>query len=445
MSAKEGLDGIVVALGQRGLPQVEVYHKRGRSRRLERLARERGASLRSEEGWAVRAGGDRASLFLATTTPPAPEGPWPEPDGSPLRLPDRGRSVPWSGGEGFDEPIASESEAAALLDAVERGLSAELPGARLLAAQVEDGASESSLANSRGVEARWRSRSATLRITASTPDGGTVASLELMERSARRFQPTALARRVADLLVLRRDGRPPERDRGEAVLAPAVATRVLAGLIPLLLGPSARHRAAGFLDRQGRLGSREVTLVDDGRLPGGLFAASVDGEGVPTREMVLVEQGRWRQPLLAWWEVRDPSERPSGCSPRPSWRDVPRPGPTHLFLRPDRAVRVADLVGGISRGFYLLEADSGGWIDLELDRFALPVCGFEVRDGRATAPLAGAWLQGPAGSFLHRIRSVARDLTFHPLAGMLGSGTLLVSGLGLEPEPPQRPSPVSRV
>jgi hypothetical protein len=65
----------------------------------------------------------------------------------------------------------------------------------------------------------------------------------------------------------------------------------------------------------------------------------------------------------------------------------------------------------------------------------LPVCGFAVRSGRAGAPVAGAWLCGAIGAFLRGISGVGRDLTFHPLDGMIGAPTVLATGLELLPQP----------
>ena len=61
----------------------------------------------------------------------------------------------------------------------------------------------------------------------------------------------------------------------------------------------------------------------------------------------------------------------------------------------------------------------------------MPVCGFAVQSGRASAPVAGAWLSGGIGAFLKGIAGVGRDLTFHPLDGMIGAPTVLVTGLEL--------------
>ena len=83
------------------------------------------------------------------------------------------------------------------------------------------------------------------------------------------------------------------------------------------------------------------------------------------------------------------------------------------------------------RGFYLVEPTGAGRFDQDEGRFSLPVCGFSVRDGRPRSPVAATRLHGTYRSFLQGIQVVARDLAFQPLAGMIGSPTLLVGGLEL--------------
>jgi PmbA protein len=197
------------------------------------------------------------------------------------------------------------------------------------------------------------------------------------------------------------------------------------------VGPRAGSLISGLRDHRGRLGSERLTLIDNGRLSGGTLEAPVDGEGVPTREAVLVEQGYFRQPLLAWWQAEAAAGHPSGCTRRAGWRDLPQPGPTHLYIKADAKIPVVALLGSISQGYYLIDATGAGHFDLNEGRFALPVCGFAVEGGRASAPVAKAWLCGRIATFFQGITAVGRDLTFHPLGGMIGSPTLLVTGLEL--------------
>ena len=72
-----------------------------------------------------------------------------------------------------------------------------------------------------------------------------------------------------------------------------------------------------------------------------------------------------------------------------------------------------------------------GNFDFERDRFRLPVCGFVLRQGRATAPLSRAWLEGTITALLRNIQGVGRDLAFQPLGAMIGAPSMLISGLGL--------------
>jgi predicted Zn-dependent protease len=426
------LQEVLVSLVRRGWPDAEALLKRGRSRRLELTAVTETSVFTQEQAWAVRAGHHRGSFFHAGTGELQADGPWPEPSGRALHLPEPVPVPVWNEPSDFDAPLIGEREGLKLLEALGKELDAELPKARLLLAALEDGSSEGDLANSRGLRARTRSRVATLYLEAAGPGRpAPTASLYLAAREARKFHPSALARRLADRLAVSAQGGPPEHDGGEMLLAPPVAARLLCGLLPLLVGPKAVTSMSGLRDHRGRIGSPHLTLIDNGRLPGGAFEAGVDGEGMPTREVLLVDQGFFRQPLLTWWQAETTPGLPSGCTRRAGWRDLPSPGPTHLYLKPDPKISVVALLGAIAQGYYLIDATGGARFDFAENRFALPVCGFAVQSGRASAPVSGAWLCGKISALLQNIAGVARDLAFHPLNGMIGSPTLLVAGLEL--------------
>ncbi|HET9226448.1 MAG TPA: hypothetical protein VFR31_07255, partial [Thermoanaerobaculia bacterium] len=153
-SAAPLLDEILVALMRRGLPDAEVFVKRGRSRRLEITPHTETSVFSQEQGWAVRAGDPRRSFFASGTGEPSADWPWPEPTGRPIRLPEPGpvsAMTPWNEPSDFDAPLLGEREGFKLLESLGRELATELPGARLLRAALEDGSSESEILNSRGV------------------------------------------------------------------------------------------------------------------------------------------------------------------------------------------------------------------------------------------------------------------------------------------------------
>lgn len=432
MSAREQLDELAPVLARRGLGEAELFTKRGRTRSYELGAHGRQATTHRESGWALRASGPRSSLMLGGTGEPGGDGRFPQPDGFPIPLPPATPPPDWRSPPSLEAPLIMESEALPLLEACERRLTHELPGARIVRLQLEDGHSEVELASTHGIAASYRGRTASLTMEVVGPDPERFHLAELFaEREARRFSPTALADRIANRIILERDGRRIERDRGEFLLAPGVAARVLAGVEPLLVGDRAAAGARELAGRGDRLAGAAVSIVDDGSLAEGLFTAPVDGEGVPTRRQTLVDAGVFRRPLVAWWR-QAPGAPLAGCMRRPGWRGVPRLGPSHLFLVPDPSTPVGALLERVTRGYYFTDALGPGIFDPVANRFRLPVCGLQVRSGRAVQAVARAVLTGRLSALLGGIQAVGRDLAFVPAAGFVGSPSLLVTGVELD-------------
>ncbi len=435
------VEATLKALLARGLPEVEVLAKRGRSRRFALDGERTASSYAEERGWAVRAGDRRGSLFACGTGDPSPEGPWPPAYPPALRLSTPQPPPPWKEPSDFEVPLIGEREGLALLQGIARELSAELPRGRLLTATLEDGSSEGRITSSKGLAATFRGRLAALRLEAIGPGLSRPAVVEQSEREARRFNPKALARKLADRLAV---GAAPgladgEERSGDLLLAPAVAARLLAGLAPLFFGPRTDGEISAVLGGAVRIGSEALTLIDDGRFPGGVFESPIDGEGTPTREVAIVERGNFLGPVLSPGQARGANPtgaagsraQISGIARRASFRDLPTPGPSHLYIRPDGKISVGGLLGSVAIGTYLIDALGPARFDFAAGTFALPVCGLAVEKGKATAPIGHAWLSGEISDLLRGIAAVGRDLAFLPLGGMIGSPTLLVHGLVL--------------
>lgn len=431
MTAWEAADRLLAGLERAGLPHREAYVKRGRSRRVEMTPAGVVSQLNEEQGWAVRAATRRAGFFLAASGEPPDAPPWPEPDGHSVELPAAQEGAPWKYSADLDIPLLVEGEAGALLEDVARAVAGELPTARLAEAVLEDGVSRAWVVSHRGVRRELRSRAAALRLFVVSSPSGATATAYLAARAARRFDPATIASRLATQLAARAEGEPVAHDRGTCVLAPDLVARLLAGLAPLWCGMEAAALAESQADRAGRLASPAVTVIDNPRHAGLLCGEPDDGEGVPTAESVLVEAGRYRQPLLDFRLASRAPLAPTGCCRRPSWRDVPAPGVTQLFLRPDPDVRAADLVGSVRRGYYLLDGGRPARFHFVDDRFAVPVCGYALEKGSARAPLARTLLTGSVRALLHGVQAVAADLELFPLGALYGGPTILVTGLEL--------------
>nr|MDQ6925052.1 TldD/PmbA family protein [Candidatus Eremiobacteraeota bacterium] len=100
--------------------------------------------------------------------------------------------------------------------------------------------------------------------------------------------------------------RKPATMRVPVIFERDAAARVLADVFAALNASNVALSNSWLADRiGGRIGNERVTLVDDGRLRGGLGSAPFDGEGTPTREVVAVEGGVLRTYLSdVYWGRR---------------------------------------------------------------------------------------------------------------------------------------------
>jgi PmbA protein len=257
---------------------------------------------------------------------------------------------------------------------------------------------------------------------------GVRVTAETTAREGRELRPGALARRIADR-ILALEGTEAPRP-GPNLLASPLAARLIEALAPLLAGRESASTGGALGGVGTRLGTEGVDLVDDGALASGLLSAPVDGEGVPCGPVRLVEAGRFARPLVAWWEAERPEEA-RGCCRRASYRDLPRRAPTHLYLEPDSAIPVADLLTEVGSGSYLLDAEGAVRVDPMSGRFSVAVSGFAMDGGRAVGGLGRRRLSGDLRGWLAGVRARGRDLGFVAGDGMFGSPSLLVDGLAL--------------
>jgi len=402
---------------------VEVYAKQSRTRRFEHGLSGDEIVSTEERGWAVRAGDERKSLFASWSGEPRRIDAWPAPRRGCLRLPPAVSSGPWSAVPEVETPLLGEVEGQALLASMRAGFEAEHVEGRWLRGVLEEASGSVGLVSSSGIATDHRTRLASLRLEAETASGE-VCVLDAAARRAQDFAVAALARRLGDLVSVRGSGRAVSAEATAIVLGPEVAAHLLGAVVEAFVGSAPRLELES---RQGLVADRGLTLIEDGRWSRGILAAPCDGEGVPCRRRMLVDRGSAGERILPWWE----SPEPIGSRWRAGWRDAPKSGPSQLWIEADPGVSPADLLADVGHGYYLLAATGAGVFDLARDGFSLPVCGFAIGGGRVEGAVQGTRLEGRLSDLLHRVVARGRDLSFHARGAVIGSPTLLVSGLDL--------------
>lgn len=168
------------------------------------------------------------------------------------------------------------------------------------------------------------------------------------------------------------------------------------------------YRQSSFLaERMGeRIASEQVTIVDDGRLPGGLGSKPFDGEGLATRRTVLVRDGRLESWLLDHYSARKLGLASTGSASRGTG-SAPRAATTNLWLEPG-AKTLDELVAELDRGLLVTE---------------LIGMGFNPTTGDYSRGAAGLWIEH--GEIVHAVEEIT-------IAGRMQDMLLAIDRVGSE-------------
>ena len=214
-----------------------------------------------------------------------------------------------------------------------------------------------------------------------------------------------------------------------AVLFDAFAFSEVVSLLSEIL--SAEMVVRGSSVFSGRLGeevaSDVFTLVDDPSLSNGCFNAPFDDEGVPSVRRELVSGGVLEGFLHNSYSVRKTGLGQAGNAFRSSFKSVPVPGPTNLFVRPGCA-DTDELVDSLGNGIYIQDVMGMHTADPISGDFSVGINGYEVQGGNRKRAVCEMTISGNILSLLEGISATGSGIRF---AGQVGSPPVLVDGLSV--------------
>ena len=237
----------------------------------------------------------------------------------------------------------------------------------------------------------------------------------------------------------------------DSIAAPAGEMTVLLGngWPGILLHEAIGHGLEGDFNRKGtsafsgRIGERVaaegVTVVDDGSLQDRRGSLTIDDEGTPTRETVLIEDGILKGYMQDRLNARLMGVEATGNGRRESYAHAPMPRMTNTFMKAGND-DPAELLSRVKKGIFA-KAFGGGQVDIVSGKFVFSCTeAYLIEDGKLGAPIKGATLIGDGPSSLTRVRGIGNDFALDEGIGMCGKGgqsvpagvgqpTLLVDGL----------------
>ena len=224
----------------------------------------------------------------------------------------------------------------------------------------------------------------------------------------------------------------------DSVPAPAGECTVLLGpgWPGVLLHEAVGHGLEGDFNRKGtsafsgRIGERVaapgVTVVDDGSIAhpnggGRRGSLTIDDEGTPTRETVLIEDGILKGYMQDRLNARLMGVEPTGNGRRESYEHAPMPRMTNTFMRAG-GDDPAELLARVKDGIYATSF-GGGQVDITSGKFVFACTeAYKVENGKVVAPIKGATLIGDGPTVLTRVIGIGDDMRLDEGIGMCGKG-----------------------
>ncbi len=359
------------------------------------------------------------TVAMARATPEDPCGGLPAPEALATELPALDLWDPEPAGLPVPERIALAAAAeAAALDFDPRIRNSE-------GAEYAHGEARILFANSHGFTGEYRSSSVSLSASpVAVADGRMqrdgwysvgrrLGSLEL---------PEAVGRTAARRALRRLGARKVATQQVPVVFDPDMAAGLLRSLCGAVSG-SAIYRGASFL--AGKLGeavaASGLTVVDDGRIPGGLGSRPFDGEGLPTRRTVVIRAGVLASYLLDTYTGRKLGLSSTGNASR-SLGQRAGVGPTNFFIEPG-PYSPEEIIRSVDRGLYVTELIGFG-VNLVTGDYSRGAVGLWIEGGELTYPVEEVTIAGNLKEMLQGVERIGRDLEWR---GSVAAPTLKIS------------------
>lgn len=244
-------------------------------------------------------------------------------------------------------------------------------------------------------------------------------------RSLSRLEsPEHVGKVAAERTIRRLGARKVKTAHVPVVFDPLVATSILDHIFEGINGDSV-YRGASFL--AGKLGQKiaadRVNLIDDGTMVGGFGTSPFDGEGIPTRRTIVIENGVLKSYLLNTYTAKKLGLQTTGNASR-GLAGTPGIGPGNYFLQPGNKTP-KEIIGEIKEGLYVTEFLGHG-ANLVTGDYSRGASGLWISGGELGFPVEEITVAGNLKEMFLNIVEIGNDLEFR---GAIACPTIRIDGL----------------
>lgn len=220
---------------------------------------------------------------------------------------------------------------------------------------------------------------------------------------------SAVGKKAGEQAVARLNPRKMSSRQVPVVFAPRVAGGLVGSMLGAITGPAVARGTSFLKDKLGeQIFSPGIRVVDDPHKPRGLRSKPFDGEGLPTRRTVIIEDGRLTTWLLDGASARQLGLKSTGHAARGTG-GPPSPSSTNVYLEAGK-LSPDELIADIKDGFYITELIGMGVNGVTGD-YSRGAAGFWIENGKITYPVSELTVASNLKD-MYRAMTPASDLTF---------------------------------
>jgi PmbA protein len=264
------------------------------------------------------------------------------------------------------------------------------------------------LANSHGFIHQYKESFCSLSLGVQA--GGTDEKVEDYWASASRHlcdldPPEKVAQKAVERTVRQLNPRKIKTQAVPVIFEPTMTSWLLSFLFACVSGTAVYQSLSFLSDKFGeKIGDENISVYDDGRIPGKLGTRPYDSEGVPTGKHCVIERGKLKNFLCNTYSGKKLALPSTGNA------DGAGVGPNNFFLRPgDKSPE--DIIKKTEKGLILIRTIGHGLnpVTGDISRGAF---GLWVEKGEIAYPVSEITIAGNLGTILNQIEDIGNDLEF---------------------------------
>ena len=241
--------------------------------------------------------------------------------------------------------------------------------------------------------------------------------------------PESVGREAARRTLRRLGSRKIASTQVPIVLDPMVAGSILDNIFDAANGDAVYRQSSFLANKLGeKIAAGNITVVDDGTIPGGFGTEPFDGEGVPTRRTVVIENGVFKSYLLNTYTAKKLGLKTTGNASR-GLAGTPGIGAGNFFLQKGERTP-QQIIADIKQGLYVFQFLGFG-VNMVTGDFSRGVSGLWIENGELTYPVEEVTVAGNLKDMLNNISEIGNDLEFR---GSIAAPTLRIDGMILAGE-----------